>query len=103
MGACRRAWARVPLATASTRNPLPAILATSVWIAARSAVFSSHSSAIASGTLGRDEVRIAVLRLPDVGDREFSKNSRTHLFQVTVSKGNVARNYPMNRAALYRN
>jgi cyclopropane-fatty-acyl-phospholipid synthase len=30
-----------------------------------------------------------------------SKNSRTHLFQVTVSKGNVT-DYPMSRAFLYR-
>lgn len=30
-----------------------------------------------------------------------SRNSRTHLFQVTVSKGNVAENYPMSRAFLY--
>ena len=32
-----------------------------------------------------------------------SKHSRTHLFQVTVSKGNVpADGYPMSRAFLYR-
>ena len=31
-----------------------------------------------------------------------SKNGRTHLFQVTVSKGNVASHYPMSRAFLYR-
>jgi cyclopropane-fatty-acyl-phospholipid synthase len=31
-----------------------------------------------------------------------SKNSRTHLFQVTVSKGNVGYEYPMSRAFLYR-
>jgi cyclopropane-fatty-acyl-phospholipid synthase len=32
-----------------------------------------------------------------------SKNSRTHLFQVTVSKGNLrAAGYPMSRAFLYR-
>ena len=30
-----------------------------------------------------------------------SRNSRTHLFQVTVSKGNVT-DYPMSRAFLYR-
>ena len=30
-----------------------------------------------------------------------SKYSRTHLFQVTVSKGNIAGNYPMGRAFLY--
>jgi cyclopropane-fatty-acyl-phospholipid synthase len=30
-----------------------------------------------------------------------SKNSRTHLFQVLVSKGNIAGNYPMSRASLY--
>jgi cyclopropane-fatty-acyl-phospholipid synthase len=30
-----------------------------------------------------------------------SRTSRTHLFQVTVSKGNV-RDYPMSRAFLYR-
>ena len=30
-----------------------------------------------------------------------SRNSRTHLFQVTVSKGNVTK-YPMSRAFLYR-
>ena len=30
-----------------------------------------------------------------------SRNSRTHLFQVTVSKGNVT-NYPMSRAFLYQ-
>jgi cyclopropane-fatty-acyl-phospholipid synthase len=29
-----------------------------------------------------------------------SRTSRTHLFQVTVSKGNVTR-YPMSRAFLY--
>jgi cyclopropane-fatty-acyl-phospholipid synthase len=32
-----------------------------------------------------------------------AKNSRTHLFQVLVSKGNIAGNYPMSRAFLYRN
>jgi cyclopropane-fatty-acyl-phospholipid synthase len=31
-----------------------------------------------------------------------SKNSSTHLFQVTVSKGNVGRNYPMSRKFLYQ-
>lgn len=31
-----------------------------------------------------------------------SRNSRTHLFQVLVSKGNIAGNYPMSRAFLYR-
>ena len=31
-----------------------------------------------------------------------SRRSRTHLFQVTVSKGNV-RNYPMDRSFLYQN
>jgi cyclopropane-fatty-acyl-phospholipid synthase len=31
-----------------------------------------------------------------------SKNSRTHLFQVLVSKGNIGSNYPMSRAFLYR-
>lgn len=31
-----------------------------------------------------------------------SKASRTHLFQVTVSKGNVGPDYPMSRAFLYR-
>ncbi len=30
-----------------------------------------------------------------------SKNSRTHLFQVLVSKGSIAGNYPMSRAFLY--
>ncbi len=30
-----------------------------------------------------------------------SRNGRTHLFQVAVSKGNVAANYPMSRAFLY--
>ena len=30
-----------------------------------------------------------------------SRQGRTHLFQVTVSKGNVAANYPMSRAFLY--
>ena len=30
-----------------------------------------------------------------------SPHGRTHLFQVTVSKGNVAANYPMSRAFLY--
>jgi hypothetical protein len=30
-----------------------------------------------------------------------SKNSYTHLFQVTVSKGNVSDNYPMSRKFLY--
>ena len=30
-----------------------------------------------------------------------SRNGRTHLFQVTVAKGNVAANYPMSRAFLY--
>jgi cyclopropane-fatty-acyl-phospholipid synthase len=30
-----------------------------------------------------------------------SKNSHTHLFQVLVSKGNIAGNYPMSRAFLY--
>jgi len=30
-----------------------------------------------------------------------SKGSRTHLFQVTVSKGNVGRDYPMTRGFLY--
>lgn len=31
-----------------------------------------------------------------------ARNSRTHLFQVLVSKGNVAGNYPMSRSFLYR-
>ena len=31
-----------------------------------------------------------------------SKNSRTHLFQVTVSKGNVRPGYPMSRSFLYQ-
>ena len=31
-----------------------------------------------------------------------SKNGRTHLFQVLVSKGNIGDNYPMSRAFLYR-
>ncbi len=31
-----------------------------------------------------------------------SRNSRTHLFQVLVSKGNVGSNYPMSRGFLYR-
>jgi cyclopropane-fatty-acyl-phospholipid synthase len=31
-----------------------------------------------------------------------SNNSRTHLFQVTVSKGNVDERYPMSRAFLHR-
>jgi cyclopropane-fatty-acyl-phospholipid synthase len=31
-----------------------------------------------------------------------AKRSPTHLFQVTVSKGNVAHDYPMSRAFLYR-
>jgi cyclopropane-fatty-acyl-phospholipid synthase len=31
-----------------------------------------------------------------------SKNAGTHLFQVTVSKGNVNAGYPMSRAHLYR-
>jgi cyclopropane-fatty-acyl-phospholipid synthase len=31
-----------------------------------------------------------------------SRNSRTHLFQVLVSKGNIAGNYPMSRAFLYQ-
>ena len=30
-----------------------------------------------------------------------SPNGRTHLYQVTVSKGNIAGNYPMSRAFLY--
>ncbi len=30
-----------------------------------------------------------------------SRSGRTHLFQVTVSKGNLAANYPMSRAFLY--
>ena len=30
-----------------------------------------------------------------------SQNSRTHLFQITVSKGNLGANYPMSRAFLY--
>jgi cyclopropane-fatty-acyl-phospholipid synthase len=30
-----------------------------------------------------------------------SKNSRTHLFQVTVAKGNVGRDHPMSRDFLY--
>lgn len=30
-----------------------------------------------------------------------SKTSRTHLFQVTVSKGNIGHDYPMSRAFLY--
>jgi cyclopropane-fatty-acyl-phospholipid synthase len=30
-----------------------------------------------------------------------SQNSRTHLFQITVSKGNIGANYPMSRAFLY--
>ena len=30
-----------------------------------------------------------------------SRNGRTHLFQVTVSKGNVAADYPMSRAFLH--
>jgi cyclopropane-fatty-acyl-phospholipid synthase len=30
-----------------------------------------------------------------------SRNSRTHLFQVTVSKGNVRSGYPMSRSFLY--
>jgi len=31
-----------------------------------------------------------------------SPNGQTHLFQVTVSKGNVGASYPMSRANLYR-
>jgi cyclopropane-fatty-acyl-phospholipid synthase len=31
-----------------------------------------------------------------------SPNGRTHLFQVTVSKGNIGSNYPMSRTFLYR-
>jgi cyclopropane-fatty-acyl-phospholipid synthase len=31
-----------------------------------------------------------------------ARNSRTHLFQVLVSKGNIASNYPMSREFLYR-
>jgi len=31
-----------------------------------------------------------------------SPNGHTHLFQVVVSKGNIASNYPMSRAFLYR-
>jgi len=31
-----------------------------------------------------------------------SRNSRTHLFQVLVSKGNIGSNYPMSRGFLYR-
>ncbi len=31
-----------------------------------------------------------------------SKNSRTHLFQVTVSKGNARTGYPMSRSFLYQ-
>jgi cyclopropane-fatty-acyl-phospholipid synthase len=31
-----------------------------------------------------------------------SRNGRTHLFQVLVSKGNISTNYPMSRAFLYR-
>ena len=31
-----------------------------------------------------------------------SRNGRTHLFQVLVSKGNVGTNYPMSRGFLYR-
>jgi hypothetical protein len=31
-----------------------------------------------------------------------SPHSRTHLFQVTVSKGNVDGRYPMTRGHLYR-
>ena len=32
-----------------------------------------------------------------------ARNARTHLFQVTVSKGNIAHDrYPMSRAFLYR-
>jgi cyclopropane-fatty-acyl-phospholipid synthase len=31
-----------------------------------------------------------------------SRNGRTHLFQVLVSKGNIGSNYPMSRAFLYR-
>jgi len=31
-----------------------------------------------------------------------SRTSRTHLFQVLVSKGNIGSNYPMSRAFLYR-
>ena len=31
-----------------------------------------------------------------------SKHSRTHLFQVLVSKGNIGTNYPMSRGFLYR-
>jgi cyclopropane-fatty-acyl-phospholipid synthase len=31
-----------------------------------------------------------------------SPNSRTHLFQVLVSKGNIGSNYPMSRTFLYR-
>jgi cyclopropane-fatty-acyl-phospholipid synthase len=31
-----------------------------------------------------------------------SRNGRTHLFQVLVSKGNISANYPMSRAFLYR-
>jgi cyclopropane-fatty-acyl-phospholipid synthase len=30
-----------------------------------------------------------------------SQNSRTHLFQITVSKGNIGGAYPMSRAFLY--
>jgi cyclopropane-fatty-acyl-phospholipid synthase len=30
-----------------------------------------------------------------------SRHSRTHLFQVTVSKGNVGYDYPMSRRFLY--
>ena len=31
-----------------------------------------------------------------------ARNGRTHLFQVTVSKGNIGRSYPMSRAFLYQ-
>ncbi|HEV8256304.1 MAG TPA: cyclopropane-fatty-acyl-phospholipid synthase family protein [Casimicrobiaceae bacterium] len=31
-----------------------------------------------------------------------SRNGRTHLFQVLVSKGNIGSNYPMSRGFLYR-
>jgi hypothetical protein len=31
-----------------------------------------------------------------------SRTSRTHLFQVLVSKGNIGSNYPMSRAFLYQ-
>ena len=45
--------------------------------------------------------RIGRTYLRACAERFRSPHGRTHLFQVTVSKGNVAANYPMSRAFLY--